>query len=171
MKKPFIIFSAFLLIVSGLVYSCGTKDDPPVPDHLTNITTVSNSVNFHTFLFSLGFKNCDIDSTAGNHWTMRGKDVNQNFAIAILFADMSAPASFPLTYSVVDPSVSVLNTGQCTIVLSSPTVSASPWVGTGGMISLSLSHGNIMVVMKNIPVMNISDSTQTSTITGDWTCP
>jgi hypothetical protein len=173
MKKPFIIFSAFILVVSFIVYSCNTKNDPAVPNHVSNISSSNNSItliaNGATYTFNLGYHNCG-DTSADKHYSMSGKEMGSNFIISAIFYDSLVPKAIS-TYTIVSPVTSpVLSVGQCYIVLQAPTISSSLYVATTGFLNYDPNIINPKVTASNIPIVNLGDSTKTATISGNWIC-
>jgi hypothetical protein len=170
MKKPFIIFSVFIIAISFLVFSCSTKNDPPVPVHTSNVTNVGNSITFGAYNFSLGFRSCSIDTSNGKHFSMVGNDLNSGFSIGVLFYDSITPTAMSASYTVVNSlTTPTLSDGQCYILVSAPTVSPNIFYATDGTLNLNIISGSLTASITGVPVKNSGDAT-TSTITGSWNC-
>lgn len=167
MQKPISIFILFFTSICLLVYSCGTSGDPAVPNHLANTSTGDNTITFGATQYNLSFKSCTIDTSNGGHYVMMGKDIGSGFQIGILFYDASAPTASS-TYTIV--TTPTLSNGQCYVSFIAPLIASTQYNGTSGSVNFSPNSGNNKVTLTNVPVVNIGDSTKTSTITGSWSC-
>ena len=176
MKNPFVIFSAFIITISLLVYSCSTKSDPAVPDHSSNISSNSNSISLTqsnaTYTYNFGFHYCG-DSSANQSYSLSGKEISSGFIISVIFFDkISAPTGIA-SYGIVDQRTTpTLSSGQCYVIISAPSLSPTQpiYVTTGGFLNYDPNSGNPKAIVNSAPIENIGDATKTGAITGSWSC-
>jgi hypothetical protein len=175
MKKPFIIFSVFIIIVSVLIYSCGTKDDPAVPNHTSSLSTSNNTISFvtslATYTFFLGYHKCG-DTSLTNHFSMSGEEISSKFIISSIFYDSAAPTA-KSTYIIVNPlTTPTLSSGQCYVYVSAPSISPSTdlYVATTGLLNYDPNIINPKAIVSNIPIINTADTTLTAKVSGVWIC-
>jgi len=172
MKKPAIVFAIYFILISLIVYACGTKNDPSVPNHTSNVTTNSNSLTFvtssATYNYNFGFFKCGSDTSTAKHYSMSAKEISSGFIISIIYYDSVAPGG---TYMIVNPiTTPTITSGQCVIFISAPPLSSSEYIATSGTINCAAISGSLKVIMNNVPVINTADSTNTAKISGMWGC-
>lgn len=175
MKYPFLIFIIFISLVTFFILSCGTQNDPAVPNHNSNITTGNNnSFMYNALTFTNMFSTCNVvDTFASTHFMMSCVDVTTQFTISVFFADTSKPSASS-QYAIISPIgfTGIFNQNQCLVIFKDPTNSTNPlWFIPTGSVNYDASGAQPACSISTGTIANAySDTTKHATISGGINC-
>ena len=122
-----------------------------------------------TYNYNLGFHNCG-DTSVSKHYSISGLDISNGFTISAIFYDSAVPPAIS-TYTIVNPiTTGTLSSGQCAIILNAPSLSSTQFVATGGYLNFDPNTLNPKVTISSIAIINIADTSNTGTLSGNWSC-